>query len=688
MIRYLAIAAIGSSLLFSTTNTTHAAGFTGSVVIGQPYPISEFPGCEVTFRFADGTGALQAVLSGASSVAYMPNMINANTAPTGARMTLGTCGGVTVYGVTVSGTNNGTVAEFVIDIGRTATSAQVPPGSGNWVYSVSDPKDTFSTEQPVATAPSAPTDLIVTPAAFTAEVAFTAPSDDGGAEITEYQYRIDGGDWSQVSEPFTTSPILVSGLAPSTQYTVAIRAVNSAGGGTASAAATFTTSDPIVAPSVPSDITVEVGDGQATVSYVIADDGGTEVTRVEYKLDDGNWNAAPDVSGTILISGLENGQEYSIAIRAGHLFGTSEASAAVSFTPSSSNAAPSDNMPASEAEVAVTEIIQSDAMRSTRSAIAANNSMMLNGLTRFMGDRLSGIPMSDAIATRGNSGVSVSPTLRMVGDTVLVSGTFSGQTPSSGGGYRRVTFGEFDVQHEPGSGSTLSFNGRVAWERSVTADSMLAYFLGAEINQSSIESDYDGTQDRYGLLGGIYAFKALENNLFLAGYVSVGTAQSSLDITDGANSNVRGDFASHTLSIGGQLSGTAEYDGFELRPLVNVNIVKTWIGDIALEDNGTALDIAVGDTTFAELVATPEFRFPLEQGADSHMVTVASIAPRVICEWTDAADTVTSRCGSGLELGVDGTSEDGTTSLTAGIRFDRVGGIDRQGLNLQARFRF
>ena len=85
---------------------------------------------------------------------------------------------------------------------------------------------------------------------------------------------------------------------------------------------------------------------------------------------------------------------------------------------------------------------------------------------------------------------------------------------------------------------------------------------------------------------------------------------------------------------------------------------------------------------------SPEFLFPMEQQEGSNMVTVASAAPRLICERSDAASTVTNECGAGLELGINGTSEDGATNLNASIRFDRVGGVDRQGLNLQAEFRF
>ena len=302
-------------------------------------------------------------------------------------------------------------------------------------------------------------------------------------------------------------------------------------------------------------------------------------------------------------------------------------------------------------------VIQSNVSRVTRSAVTANNSMMSQGLERFIEDRRSGQSMTDAISTSGLSSVVVSPEMQAYGETLFGGGSFFGQSVSADGTYRKVTFGEFDVQHERGAGTTLSFNGRMAWERAAGEDAMVAYFLGAEVNRSNIEGSYTGDQNRYGITGGMYGFKELDDKLYLSGYGPLGVARSSLDITDGPSSNVTGDYTSRTMSLGGQVSGSVDYETYELRPSVSLNYVKTWVGDITLDENGSSINVAVGDTTFAELIASPEFLFPMEQQEGSNMVTVASAAPRLICERSDAANTVTKECGAGLELGINGTSE-------------------------------
>ena len=48
-------------------------------------------------------------------------------------------------------------------------------------------------------APSAPTDLVATAGNAQISVAFTAPTDTGGAAITDYEYQLDGGTWTSAS---------------------------------------------------------------------------------------------------------------------------------------------------------------------------------------------------------------------------------------------------------------------------------------------------------------------------------------------------------------------------------------------------------------------------------------------------------------------------------------------------------
>lgn len=112
-------------------------------------------------------------------------------------------------------------------------------------YTVSQPTLTASIN---AVAPSAPSITGVTAGDAQLSVAFTAPSSNGGATITNYEYSTNGGTtWTAPSPAVTSSPLAITGLVNGTTYDVQLRAVNSAGSGTATA----TTQATPVAPASP-----------------------------------------------------------------------------------------------------------------------------------------------------------------------------------------------------------------------------------------------------------------------------------------------------------------------------------------------------------------------------------------------------------------------------------------------------
>ncbi len=109
------------------------------------------------------------------------------------------------------------------------------------------------------TLPAAPTGLVGTGEDGRASIAFT-PGFNGGAPITEYQYSLDGRTWWPVAKPTnpdgspipnypndTTSPVAVWGLSNNATYAIRLRAVNAAGPGPGSEAASVTPTVPAAA---------------------------------------------------------------------------------------------------------------------------------------------------------------------------------------------------------------------------------------------------------------------------------------------------------------------------------------------------------------------------------------------------------------------------------------------------------
>ena len=78
---------------------------------------------------------------------------------------------------------------------------------------------------PRITAPEAVTNLLADATDGAVTLTWEAPEDDGGSEITDYEYRIDGeGEWISIGSTETT--YTVTGLDNDTVYTFQVRAVN------------------------------------------------------------------------------------------------------------------------------------------------------------------------------------------------------------------------------------------------------------------------------------------------------------------------------------------------------------------------------------------------------------------------------------------------------------------------------
>jgi titin len=190
------------------------------------------------------------------------------------------------------------------------------------------------------TTPDAPTSLNATEGNGDASIAFTAPSFDGGSAITNYEYKVGTGSWVTLNPPATTSPVVVTGLTNGTSYNISLRAVNVAGGGTASVATTVT---PKTTPNAPSNVVATEDDGQVSLAFAAPATGGSSITNYEYKIGSGPWvTPSPAVTASpLVVTGLTNGTFYSFKIRAINSVGASAESSAVTATPRTTPDAPS-----------------------------------------------------------------------------------------------------------------------------------------------------------------------------------------------------------------------------------------------------------------------------------------------------------------------------------------------------------
>jgi hypothetical protein len=146
------------------------------------------------------------------------------------------------------------------------------------------------------TNPDVPGSVVVSAGDATISVAFVANANDGGSEVTGYEYSTDGGATWRLRDPgtsMTSSPITITKLSSDgltaltngTAYNVLIRAVNTSGPGKESATQTAI---PASAPSAPAITSITPGDKKLSVAFSAGNNGGNAVIRNEYSLNGGS----------------------------------------------------------------------------------------------------------------------------------------------------------------------------------------------------------------------------------------------------------------------------------------------------------------------------------------------------------------------------------------------------------------
>ena len=191
---------------------------------------------------------------------------------------------------------------------------------------------------PPPAAPGPPAMLVVEERDQTAVLlTWDAPLDDGGKAITGYEIQIGSGAWQGTGTSATTHRL--TGLSPGTGYTVRVRAVNSVGTGSASAALTFITVA-ATAPGRPRFLAAEAISG--TVVEIRweppLETGGTPVTRYEVCVIFPDGRAEPfeptaDAATRWRIRGLARGFRYGFRVRAVNAAGSGPGSEFVHVAP-------------------------------------------------------------------------------------------------------------------------------------------------------------------------------------------------------------------------------------------------------------------------------------------------------------------------------------------------------------------
>jgi len=195
------------------------------------------------------------------------------------------------------------------------------------------------TSPPPGDVPGTPTDVTATAGLGEATVDWTAPSDDGGQPIDDYDIVVDDANGDYVTDVWTADAathVTVTGLTPGQAYTFIVTAINVIGLGDDSAPTAPVTPTALpsgaTVPAAPTDVTATAGAGSVTVSWnAPADDGGLPIASYEvtFTADGQSWSplVTSGADTSVTITNVPDGT-YTLTVAAANGAGAGPDSAA------------------------------------------------------------------------------------------------------------------------------------------------------------------------------------------------------------------------------------------------------------------------------------------------------------------------------------------------------------------------
>jgi len=159
-----------------------------------------------------------------------------------------------------------------------------------------------------------------------------------GTEITNYLVSLDDGPFVALNPATSSGPIEFIDLTNDQTYSVVLKTQTGSGRealfSESSETLSFTPESGASVPDVPTDVALTPGDQQLSVSFTPGSDNGSAITNYAYQINGEGWiDLNPASTGnSFVITGLENGETYSVSLRAINAEGYGANSSSVTAT--------------------------------------------------------------------------------------------------------------------------------------------------------------------------------------------------------------------------------------------------------------------------------------------------------------------------------------------------------------------
>ena len=329
----------------------------------------------------------------------------------------------------------------------------------------------------------------------------------------------------------------------------------------------------------------------------------------------------------------------------------------------------------------IKNVIRGEANRSLRSGLSSDQRMMRNSKTRFIADQ-SKTDANQDVAFFVNGSAELKAT--HLDTEATAKGNFFSLQATGDGTWRKLAFGDFDVQTDDAKNVSGFLKGRMAFETNLNSTTILGYFVGGQVGRSTLKGTFEGSQNSFGASVGGYLVQTLAKDVYADMFTSLGTNRNSLKLSNGTL-DLDSSYSTIISSIGGSVTGVYAMESFEVWPTLVFTHGVANVGDVGFTGiayglTDTTLRLDAGKVSLTSLSFTPEVRMPFELQEGSYNSSIVTFAPRYTCEQT--GNSTSRECGSGAAIGLRTASEDGLTNLNAQFQYDKVGVAARRAVQL------
>jgi surface protein len=382
------------------------------------------------------------------------------------------------------------------------------------------------------------------------------------------------------------------------------------------------------------------------------------------------------------------GQTVNVSIAANVAQDTATNGNLLSNTLSVQSGSPASAFEASKAQIQA--VVANEAMRGLRATLSGHAHMTDAALIRLK-ERQTLSGADGTLPSTRNTQFDLGGSAEFANGTLRADGTFFQNWGRNDGTYTNFFFGDFNLVRDEDGSVSANLNAKQIWEFAMSKTTTLGYFVGVEAGRATLEGEFAGGQNGYGVSAGGYFVSVIEDNFYVDGFASIGVTTKMLDIQNDTLT-VTSTYTPVTSTIGGSLTGVVPMGSYEIWPQVKVTHGRTTLGTMPITATAygmtdSTLSMDGGSVSQSSIVLNSPFKVPLDGQSVANSLSLVTVTPRLTCSRIDVSE-ITQDCGGGAEFGITTSSADGLSNADAKISMDQMAGTFTKAIQVNVEFRF